>query len=282
MRAILRVAATLLLASFPLTTFAACSGAGQTVAYVNGVLTSNVEARDDLLMLKLHFFGRPLFSETTFINVYNPSHLAGAGDLAESVSQVLGTPLSDFDYTNMLQQFYYSLATRRVLLLGHSQGALYANSLYAYLLSHGEPKEAVGVYAVATPAASVAGGGLYLNSRQDVALSMITAAAQRAGASPPLPGNIDILITPDDIARNAIVGHSFVDAYLAGASSRIISDVTKSLARLVPTYASQTGDCFDAPPETITETFERGIFRIADPVAGVIAGATSRAVAACL
>ena len=48
------------------------------------------------------------------------------------------------------------VTTRRILIVGHSQGAQYADAIYDYLLAHGEPKSAVSVYAVATPASSVA------------------------------------------------------------------------------------------------------------------------------
>ena len=266
----------------PLSALAACGAQGESVAYVNGILTNTKDAKNELFMLRLTMLSRPESRDITFINVFNPSHLAGLGDLAESVSQVLGTPISDFDYTNMTQQLHEYLSTRKVLLLGYSQGSLYTNSLYAYLLSHGEPKEAVGVYNVATPASTVAGGGAYLNSKEDIALSMIAAAAKKVGAPPPLPGNIDIIISPEDIAHNPVEGHSFVDAYLMGAPGKVGSDTLKNLSTLKPVFASETGDCFDAPPESVGERFERGVFRVADPIAGIAAGVFSRVAKVCI
>ncbi|MEI7719614.1 MAG: hypothetical protein WCI89_00160 [bacterium] len=274
MTGVLSVLLATALFTAPATAFARCGAQGYTVGYVNGVLTSRPEAEADKKALVEAYTARVEPNQqnpVTFINIYNPTHLAGVGDLAESVSQMFGAPISDFDFTVMLQDLYRELTTRRVLMLGHSQGAFYANSLYTYLLAHGEPKEAVGVYAVATPASVVAGGGFYLNSQSDVALILITAAAKKAGMQAPLPPNIDIAPTSAKDIASTFPGHSFADAYVAGASDKVISDVQKSITALQPTFASETDDCFDAPPGTVAERVEAALFWVVDPVASVVA-----------
>lgn len=59
-----------------------------------------------------------------------------------------------------------------ILLVPHSQGGLYANSVYARLISGTVPRESdkVGIYAIATPASYVAGGGGYLTSHKDLVI----------------------------------------------------------------------------------------------------------------
>ena len=274
----------LLVSLIPSVAFARCSAQGYTVGYINGVWTTRAEAEaDEQALVRAYTAYTPADPKNpvSFITIYNPTHLAGAGDIAESVSQVFGSPISDFDFTTMLQQLYPELQTRRVLLLGHSQGALYANSLYAYFLSHAEPREAVGVYAVGTPASFVAGGGRYLNAKNDIALTLVTEAAQKVGAPLPLAPNIDIDLIPADFTKNTFEGHSFADAYIAGAPERIASDVSASLSKLVPTYASEYGDCFDPPPQTLTHTLEQALFFVADPVANAAVGAVSGVANSC-
>jgi len=269
----------------PGSAFAKCTAQGYTVAFINGILTTREQAQADAKALAQNYFQRVPSdpkSPVTFTLVYNPTHLAGAGDLAESISQIFGAPVSDFDFKTMLQQLYTELATRRVLMVGHSQGTLYSNAFYTYLLAHGEPKEAVGVYNVATPASFVAGGGMYLNSNQDLALSMIAVAAKKAGAPLPLPGNIDIGFTTKDLTEDVVQGHSFVNAYLEGAGDRVVSDVQKSVSALRPTFASETGDCFDAPPRSLGQSIEAAVFWVADPTASVVASATTDTVKACV
>ena len=102
---------------------------------------------------------------------------------------------------------------RRVLLVGHSQGTLYANSAYSVLYQNPAIKpnnfEVVGVAEIAN---SVAGGGAYVTSDNDVYVSALRTMIQPAV----LPANVDIPFHTSDIA-----GHSFLNSYVnADYSSR--------------------------------------------------------------
>ena len=236
---------------------------------MNGILTSENEAKDDLNTLRDKFekkLGKN--TGTIFITGYNPTHLAGAGDLVQSAAQMLGWSVSDYDLDTILMQIQPEVTTRKVLLLGHSQGTFYTNAMYSYLLSHGEPREAVGVYNIATPASSVAGGGAYLTSHEDSLIAMLIAAAREVHAPQPLPPNIDIPLAAADL-KNPFPGHLLSDAYLTGAPDRIVGDINSALSKLQPAFASNTGDCFDAPDPSLGYRAQQVALAVADPVAKV-------------
>lgn len=258
---------SLVLGLTPLITFAAvCAEKGETVVYVNGILTNLVDAKNDLFKLKTEYLEKNNESDVHFINGYNPSHLAGLGDLVQSVFQAFGSSISDYDLHTILRQIQPQITTRKLLLVGHSQGTFYTNALYDYLIAHGEPKDAVGVYNVATPASYVAGGGKYLTSQNDLLIKLFTQAAQKAGRPLPLIANISIPIALDDI-KNTFPGHQFAVAYLAGASDRIVSDISKQLSVLVPTFSSDVSYCFDAPDKSLGYKIQGLVFAVADPAA---------------
>ena len=137
---------------------------------------------------------------------YNPTHLAGGGDLLQSLAQQLNSSITDFDLNTILMQIHPEVTTRKLLIVGHSQGADYANEMYSYLLAHGEPAQAVGVYAVATPMNFVAGGGKYVTSATDKVISAVSAAATVAlqdgekNVIQPLSPNIILTLTPAEEA----------------------------------------------------------------------------------
>ena len=204
---------------------------------------------------------------------YNPSHLAGLGDMAQSAAQLLGGSVSDFDLDTILMQIQPQVTTRKLLLVGHSQGTFYTNAMYDYLLAHGEPRESVGVYNIATPASSVAGGGSYLTAREDALIILLADTARKLGAPAPLAANIDIPLTAAD-SSNPFPGHAFSGAYLAGAPDRIVSDITAALSKLSPAYASERGDCFDAPDPSLGYRAQQALFTVADPTAKLAVAGT--------
>src|SRR3989344_7281868 len=192
----------LVLLFFPLVINAACVSDGATVVFINGIFTTKAEAKEESDDLRNEFYAELPNSKVNFINGYNPSHLAGLGDLAQSAAQMQGASISDYDLTTILLQIHPQLTTRKAALVGHSQGAFYANALYDYLLAHGEPKAAVGAYQVASPAAYVAGGGRHLNSSDDTMLD-----ALRGLGFTFLVSNIDLAVSPED-AQKKYPGHS--------------------------------------------------------------------------
>ncbi len=269
---ILAISGILLLA--PINVFAACSAKGETVAYINGILTSEIDAKNQRRALEKDYNDQYPSNDVTFINAYNPSHLDGLGDLIEATSQFMGKPVSAFDFKTMLMQIYPEVTTRRLLLVGYSQGAFYANAMYDYLLSHGEPRQAVGVYEVGAPTHYVAGGGAYLNSSGDMLLNDLTGNVPADEA--PLPANTRLISSPDD-AQAQFPGHSFIASYLAGGAGRIVADISSGLAKLTPDLASDKGECFTEPDPDANYIAEGVGFAVADPTAhviGVTAGAT--------
>jgi hypothetical protein len=107
----------------------------------------------------------------------------------------------------------------RVLVVGHSQGNLYANAAHTNLAhdQSGLPMEAFGVVAVATPSARVAGGGPHVTRADDLVINAVR------------------LLYPDTLDGNVANGnadgdwthHGFIDGYLDGDLSGplIIGDV---------------------------------------------------------
>lgn len=246
-----------------------CSSRGYTVIFVNGVFDTYQQALDDSNALKVKLLTVSYPEPVTVRLGYNPTHLAGAGDLAQSLAQYFSYSVSDYDLQTILMQIYPEVTTRKLLLVGHSQGAYYADEMYNYLLAHGEPKEAVDVYEVSTPAPKAASSGKYLNSSSDLVLTYLHETLHFSV----LPSNIDIPLLGDDI-KSSWPGHSFVDAYLAGASDRITSDITGELLTLVPTYSTNTGGCFTPPDVGLGYKTQRVIFAVADPTAVVVKAGT--------
>jgi hypothetical protein len=259
-------ATALILSLTPQAVFASsCSSVGYTVEYVNGVSDTLVQAKENqqrlkFLLPKLHN-GEP----TEVLLAYNEQHIGGVGDVVQAVSQVLFNPISTYNLHVALRQIAQDDTTRKLLLVGHSQGALYANSMYEYLTSHGVPNRAVDIYAVATPANYVAGGGAYLNSYDDAVIVASRMLAKKLDAPEPLPGNYAMpggVTFPDLLA-----GHRF-RSYLDGASDRIVQDINSELDALRadpnPTFE---GGCIPAPDLTTVDHIEKVAYAVVDPVA---------------
>lgn len=240
--------------------YGACLERGLTVVYVNGIFTSEETARRDLRLLEQNFKAKFPNSDVQFINGYNPSHLAGVGDVTQAALQTIGLSVSNYDLKTILLQIHPQVQTRRLLLIGHSQGGFYTNAMHEYLLAHGEPKESVGVYNIGTPSNKVAGGGKYLSSANDMLLNMVE---HFSGIY--LVRNINIPILPGDVG-NTFAGHGISQAYLAGAPDRVVGEMQAILAALQPTYPSATGACFTPPEKSLGYQVESVLYAVADPV----------------
>ena len=232
----------------PTSVFAICSETGATVVFVNGVLNSENDAKKSIDEFRKAFEEKFGTTNIKFILGYNPSHLAGIGDTVQSAAQMLNGSISDYDLNTILMKIQPEVTTRKILLVGHSQGTFYTNALYHYLITHGVPKESIAVYNVATPANEVAAKGEHLTSSNDSLIRSVTALAQKLQIALPLSANIDIPIYPNDV-QSAYPGHNFIYAYLAGASDKIVSDVSRALTTLIAQTSAET--CFTAPQPTI-------------------------------
>jgi hypothetical protein len=243
-----------------------CSLSGYTVVFVNGIFNTYQQALNSSGELQFKL-GDSYKSEKLTVKLgYNQTHLAGAGDLFESYFP----SWDSYDLNTILLDIYPKVTTQKLFVVGHSQGGMYANKIYEYLVSHGEPKAALGVYAVGTADSYVAGGGKYLTYKLDPVINAIRGIR---GLNP-LPGNIDLIdLTPDV----PVEGHSFIAQYLAGAGDRVVSDIKGELSALKASGRDEPGGCF-APPDTgLGYAVEKTLLAVADPVAdktrdGVIAG----------
>ncbi len=256
----------------PAVVSAACSREGYTVVFVNGIFNTKEQAQDSAKELA-KYLGTSFNSEPVFVRTgYNPSHVAGLGDLVQVAAQSFGSSVSSFDRDTILMQIHPEVMTRKILLVGHSQGSLYTNDMYNYLTTKGEePKASVGVYNVATPANYVAGGGIYLTSEYDAVIDVYAQYAKEVGALPPLPPN-----SPLEFGSAKGNGHSFTENYLAYGGERMVKDIQTSLARLKESTSAAPEGCFVPPENTLGYKTKQVFFAVADPTAtGIkIAGVT--------
>lgn len=246
-----------------------CKNYGLTVVFVNGILTNQDSAIEQKIDLK-DILPSDINNEPVNVELgYNPSHIAGLGDVVQSVSQVLGSSMSDFDLKTILMQIHSEVKTQKILLIGHSQGTFYTNEMYNYLTTHGVPKESISVYNIATPASFVVGGGKYLTSGNDNLINSVREWTASVDAKQPLTANILIPLShPEE--KGLTRGHSLSDEYLAGGANRIVSDITKSLNILKVDNTKKESDndgCFESLPTTFSYRIQKSVFAVADPFA---------------
>ncbi|OGG66256.1 hypothetical protein A3D71_03975 [Candidatus Kaiserbacteria bacterium RIFCSPHIGHO2_02_FULL_55_20] len=243
-----------------------------TIVYVNGILTSKEEADKDVFSLTKQFEKRSSLTDVSIINGYNPSHLGGGGDLYKSIQQALQRPtavvVQDYDLKTILMQIQPQVTTRKILLVGHSQGTFYTNAMLRYLLEVGVPEGSVAIYNLASPAAYVDGvGSMYLTSANDKLIRRVRDWAGGVGARAPLPDNIRIPF-PAGEETEEYGGHHFASSYLNQEPDRIIGDISKVLATLKAGRSPATDGCFAPPTPTLTYKAEQLAFKVADPTVG--------------
>ncbi|MFA5841349.1 MAG: hypothetical protein WC835_00030 [Candidatus Paceibacterota bacterium] len=251
-----------------------CSRTGYTIEALNGVFTNREGAVENssALQRKLPptYHNEPL----TVDYILNPSHLGGLGDIAKAVEQKVFDyeTVEDYDLTNMLIDASQKVKTQKLLLIGHSQGNFYANSIYDKLAGKqgGVPKESIRVYSVATPSARVAGEGKWLTSDTDKIISGLVARVLGRDIKKP---NIHIDLGPNG------VGHSFSEVYLKYQPGRIISDIEASLQQLKENdVQNEISPCFTPPDVTSAYKVQGALLTVTDFASDRIAyGVTSTA-----
>jgi hypothetical protein len=250
---------------FAQTNTGTCSSSGYSIYTINGINTNTREAQNNKTTFQnklkiVTFKNEPL----TVDFLYNQTHLAGIGDLIDSVRQGLFDQKSDYDLIEILNDASQKITTEKVLLVGHSQGNFYANNFYNKVAGQvgGIPAKSLGVYGVATPASSVAGGGLYLTSDTD---KVIAAVVGRALSIMPLNTHI-ILQNGDDI-----LGHDFSDVYLKYRGDKIISDIFSSLGKLKTNDIQKINEPCMSPPElTKMHKVAGALLAVIDPLSGIV------------
>ncbi|MEI6581185.1 MAG: immunoglobulin-like domain-containing protein [bacterium] len=242
-----------------------CSSNGYTILTINGIFTNNEGAAENKRALERKLLVSPTYNnqKLTVDYLYNPTHLAGASDLIDSIAQGAFNEKNDYDLTNMLNDASQKVKTQKLLLVAHSQGNFYANNFYEKVASQegGVPKESMGVYGVASPASRVGGGGKYLTSDTD---SVITGTVARYIKI--LPPNIHIPLQPVD--GN---GHNFSEVYLKYKGDRVISDIKSSLNKLKENDEQISEEpCISPPKLTALHKVKGALFAVADPTASAI------------
>ncbi|MEK7557734.1 MAG: hypothetical protein AAB530_00805 [Patescibacteria group bacterium] len=255
---------------FPLISFAQCDDNGVTVVYINGIFTPTRElANIDKNLLSDKYvkkFG--ISNNVTFITGYNPSHIAGLGDLIESASQIINHPVSDYDFKTILAQIHLEINTKKIVLVGYSQGSLYSNEIYNYLINNGVSKESIAVYNIATPASYVSENGNYITSKNDKVINSIRDLAIKLKASQPLPWTIDIPLSKKE-EKDSSGGHSFSESYLAKGSDRISADIKTALDNIAITENQTLPEqgCFNLPDQNFLFKAQKVAFLVTDPLA---------------
>ncbi len=258
-----------------------CDAIGTTVIFVNGIFTKETDARTSVIDLERQFLEKGNRDDIKFLLGYNSTHLGGVGDMLKAVLQGYNGAWVDYDLTTLLSQVHEQLQTRKVLLVGHSQGTFYTNAAYEYLISHGVPTESIGVYNVATPADRVAGNGNYLTSSSDKMISSLVADLTKVGnARRPLAPNIDLELSDEEQAK-PLGGHGFSRVYLAKAPDRIVGDVQEALGSLFSKEVPLVSDgCFIAPKMGLAYRLQGVAFIVGDATSNALAAVTQTAVAA--
>jgi hypothetical protein len=251
-----------------------CSNSGYTILTINGINTQiegAIENRDRLQRkLSLSTFNS---QPVTVDFIYNPTH-ALQTDLVDAIYQKYfeqrSYNLEDSDFAHMLIDASDKVTTQKVLLVAHSQGNFYANTFYNAVADEdgGVPSQSIGVYGVASPASSVAGGGEYLTSDTDKVIAGVVAKFPYTNILKP---NTHIELTPSD--GN---GHSFSDVYLKYRGDKIKGDIENALSRLKNNNVqTENSLCINPPKLTIAQKIQGTTLTVIDSTVFFYNSATS-------
>ncbi len=245
---------------------AQCSSVGYTIATVNGIFSTENDARNNMEVLMYvfdqSFNGEPI----NFQYLYNPTHLAGLGDLADSAYQKYfeNETVTDYDLIEMIKSAAIKVNTQKLLLVAHSQGNFYANSFYDSVADKagGIPAQSLGIFAVATPASRIAGNGSWLTSDTDKVIAGLVSDVPGRKIMPP---NTHIVLGPDD----STLGHDFSSIYLKYRGPEIVSAIRSSLQKLKSNeIQDRNQSCITAAPAGLVHNIEGAILLVTDPVSG--------------
>lgn len=242
-----------------------CANNGYTIATINGVLTDESRARDNMVAVskKVGFEINNQIIDYQYL--LNHSHAGGLGDAIKVIYQKYfeQETVRDYDLVEMLNDASQKVKTQKLLLVAHSQGNFYANSFYDVVAGQtgGLPREAIGIYSVANPASRVAGGGKWITSDTDKVIADVVAIVPFRKIMEP---NTHIELKPGD----NISGHGFSDAYLKYRSDRIISEIQMSLDSLFSDLERREDiPCIDPPKLSFVHKVQGLALAVVDPLA---------------
>ena len=259
-----------------------CNG-GTEIYYINGIFTLESDAAKEAgklaAKLSARIVGTPLEATCIYVSyAYNQTH--GINDLLQAYGQLLlgntlqlwsiiggltaSTPpfelffdqiskaIKNVDYVvsedvNKHLVAYQNSVSRnnKVILIGHSQGNLYANLEYNSLTTQPPflTNDTLKVIAVATPDSFVAGFGPYTTLFEDVVASFIFPQVNPAV----LPPNTSNGVIPSCLTHWGC--HLFIDSYLDGPVSR--QRILDELVGAIPVSGGVTVSHDEGPPNTL-------------------------------
>ena len=123
--------------------------------------------------------------------------------------------------------------------------------------------ESIGVYAVATPASRVAGGGKWLTSDTDKVIADWVSLVPFKKIMAP---NTSIVLAEGDDPK----GHNFSGVYLKHRGGQIVSDIQSSLDKLqTNSIQKESSPCLAPPKLTLAHKIEGKVLAVVDPKAKV-------------
>jgi hypothetical protein len=137
--------------------------------------------------------------------------------LINTVSYVL-----DAELRTMVNEYLQDLNSgKKVVIVSHSQGNLYANAAYQFIKdNYPKYKNSIGIVAVGTPAGRVQDGGWYTTNSLDFVVNMVRLRYYV------LPAN-GTYVEP-----GSFLNHNFIGTYLTGFGTKIKNDIIATIARL--------------------------------------------------
>ncbi|NIF71863.1 hypothetical protein F3J16_16960 [Burkholderia sp. Ap-962] len=165
-----------------------------------------------------------LFSQAQ--QAVNEVNAANAGRIAGDVSTT--TAYADANVQTQVAQVSDAILKdgKRVLIVSHSQGVLYSNSVYQKVTAiAGVKPDNIKVVGVGNPAAKILGAGSYVTSDSDAVIGALRLATGNV-----LPSNVSIPFNPDDIS-----GHLFLKTYInpaLPAEAMIMSGIYSALKQI--------------------------------------------------
>jgi len=204
--------------------FEVCSKYGYTIATINGINTTESQAEDNKDALRIIISDSFNGEKVDFTYFYNPTHLKGVWDLADSTVEKISSDqiVSRGDFIEMLQDASARVKTQKLLLVAHSEGNFYANKFYDKMVVEKGiiPAQSIGVYGIANPSNRVAGGGISLTSKSDI-INIV-----------PLNKESDMSVKSNN--RDDLLGHDFIKIYIGHFGEQMKKDIDISLKKLLP------------------------------------------------
>ena len=192
-----------------------------------------------------------LFLVSTKINISNlEMTLRQVAELRDTITSFLtGRLPATVDVSNHTQKFQNDLMEgKRVFLIPHSQGNLFANTAVSSLIAtNSSYANSIGMIGVASPASRVVNNSPYVTANDDRIINGLRLAFPNTLPSTidNDPGNID-----NDTDKRDIFNHSFLKSYFkSGLASR--AEINRSVTNAMSDLDFPTGNPLGSGPITV-------------------------------